>query len=194
MRAPEGPRGAVDRAVGARGRDVRNRGAKAGDVLAAVARAVEVDVPGDAVQEAGFRDLHAAVEQVDDLFLARVLQHLEAGHRHRIGVLGDGELRRADRAVGRDVDQLVAGVAVGVVRARVVVHDLFQDHVSTGEGAHVALALQATQKRVVVREVVRQLARTLLDRRGDDVGYCRVGESHDGLLDEVQTRPPKLVE
>jgi hypothetical protein len=181
---PKRERRARNAAVRPRARGGERRG-EAVEVLARVPRAIEVEVVVDAVHQLRFRDLLATFEQIDDRFLARVLQHLEAGNRHRCGVLLDRELRRADRAVGRDVQRLVARVRVRVYRGRIDIHDLFQDDVTAAERTNVAFCLESAHGCVVVRHVVRKLARALLDRGGDDVSDARVGECHDSspLLD-----------
>jgi hypothetical protein len=53
----------------------------------------------------------------------------------------------------------------------------FQDDVTARDGLDVAALVQASQQRVVLGDVVRDLARTVLDRGRDDVGH--IWESHD---------------
>ena len=166
---PERPHGAVDAAVGARGRVIRHSRSKAREVLARVAGAIAVQVARDAVSKLGFRDFHATVKQVNDGFLARVLDHFQTRDGHSRGVLRDAELRRRNRAVLADVQHLVSRVGIRVVGGRIVVHDFLQNHVTARERLDVPALLEATKQRVVVRHVVSEFTATALNSRGNDV-------------------------
>ena len=162
-RTPEAPRCAVDAAVGAGRRRIRNRSSQTRQVLAAVARAVAVQVTADAVGKLGLSHVHTAIEQVDDRFLARVLDHLQTRDGHRRSVLRDAELSSRDGAVLRNVQHFIAAIAIGVVRGRVVVHDFFKDHVTARERLDVSALLETTKQRIVVRHVVSEFTTAALD-------------------------------
>ena len=106
----------------------------------------------------GFGDGHAGFEQVDDLFLASVLQLLEAGDGDRAGSLLDVVLRRADDVGGSDRQGFVAGVVTGVAVGGE--RQFFEDDVTAGERLDVAALLQAGQEGVVGGDVVGDLAGT----------------------------------
>ena len=154
QRTPEVKRGAVDAAVGAGRRGVRNRSRKASQVLTAVAGAVEVDIATKAVLQLSFSNIHTTVKQVDDCFFAAVLDHFEARNGHSSSVLGDAELRSRNRRILRNVQNFVARIAVGVVGGGIVVHDFLQNHVTAGERLDVPTVFKATKQRIVVRHVV----------------------------------------
>ena len=178
QRTPEVERGAVDAAVGAGRRCVRNRSREAGEVLTAVAGAVEVDVATKAVLQLSFRNVHTTVKQVDDRFFAAVLDHFEARNGHSSRILRDAELSSRNGRVLRDVQNFVARIAVGVVGGGIVVHDFLQNHVTTGERLDVPTVLKATEQRIVVRHVVSKLTTAALDIRRNDVADRAIGECH----------------
>ena len=123
-------------------------------------------------------NLHTTVEQVDDGFLTRVLNHLQTRDGHSRRILRDAELRRRDGRVLTDVQHLVPGVRIGVVRGGVVVHDFLQNHVTARERLDVPALLQTTKQRVVVRHVVSEFTATALNVSSDNVADTGIGVSH----------------
>jgi hypothetical protein len=137
---------------------------QASDVLAAVTCTSRVDTCGQGIHQLLFSDLNAGLQQVDDGFFARVHQLVKTGDRHGGSVLLDVELSGSDRAVGGDVDDIVARVRTSILGVGVVVHDLLQDHVTAAKRLDVALLLQTSQERVLLQNVVGQLAGARLNR------------------------------
>ena len=174
---PERPGGAVDAAddVGRCDRDLLEQTV---DLLAAGCRAVRVQATADQVRHRGLADVHAGIQQVDDPLTTGVLELFQAGNGDRAGGLLDGVLGGADDVLRGDRQGLVArvpaGVAVGCER------QFLQDDIAAGERLDVAALLEAHQQSIVGRDVVRDLAGTRLDGRGDDVADCCIGECHDG--------------
>ena len=177
-RLPERERRAVDTAVGTRRRRIRDRSAQAGNVLTAVAGAVQIDVAADTVGKLSLRNVHTAIQKVDDGFLAGVLDHFQTGDSHRRGILSDRELSSRNGAVLRHVQHFIAAIAIGVVRAGIIVHDFLQDDVTAAEGLHIAAFLQTTKKRVIVSHVVGQFTTAALNVGRNDVADRAIGESH----------------
>ena len=187
-RAPEGERSAVDAAVGAAARSVRNSRSQTRDVLAAVARAVAVNVATDTVGELGFSHVHATVKQVNNGFLAAVLDHFQTGNGNSRSILSNAELSRRDWRVLRHVQHFIAGIAVGVVGRGIVVHDFLQNHVTTGERLDVTTVLKTAEQGVVVRYVVSEFTTAALDISRNDVADRGIGESHTNLSQLNQRR------
>ena len=72
---------------------------KAGNVLAAVAGSVQINIRTDTVSQLRFSHIHTTVQQINYSFLARILNHLQTAYRNSRCVLGDTILRRRDGAV-----------------------------------------------------------------------------------------------
>ena len=175
--APEVPRSAVDAANGARGRVNRNLSAEAGDFLAAIAEAIRVDTRSEQVCHRGLGNRHATFQQVDDLFLASILQLLEAGNRDRAGSLLDVVLRGADNISGGNRQGFVAGVVTDV--SVLLERQFFHDDVTARERLDVAALFQAGKQGVVLGNVIGNDAGARLNRGCDDVADRGVGEGHD---------------
>ncbi|MNX54294.1 hypothetical protein D3C86_850180 [compost metagenome] len=166
---------------------------QAGDVLAAVAGAVRVDASADLVHQLGLGNLNPAFQQVDDLLFAGVLELFQARDGDRSRVLLQVVLSRRDGAVRSDVDHVVAGVGTGVLRVRVVVHQLLKDHVAARNGLDVAALAQLVQEGVVVGDAIRQHARAALDRGGDDIAQVSEGRHVDVLIKKLRRKPRPVV-
>ena len=178
-RLPERIAGAIDTAVSAGRRCIRNSRREAGNVLAAVARSIQIDITGNTVSQLRFGNVHTTVEQVDNRFLAAVLNHFQTADRYRSSVLRDTKLRRTDRAVLTDVQHFVTRIRIRVVRRAVVVHYLLQDDVTARKRFHVSAFFQPAQKRVIVCYVVGQLTATTLYVGRNDVADRAIGKSHN---------------
>ena len=126
-RTPERPRCAVDAAISTRGRRIRHRSRQASQVLTSVTSAIAIQVTADAVSQLGFSNHHAAIEQVDDRFLARVLDHLQTRDRHGSSVLRDRKLSRRDGAVLRHVQHFVARIRICIIRCAIGIGNFLQD-------------------------------------------------------------------
>ena len=177
-RTPEGPRCAVDAAVGAGGRAIRHSGSKTREVLTRVAGAVTVQVTADTVRQLRLGNLHTTVEQVDDGFLTRVLNHLQTRDGHSRRILRDAELRRRDGRVLTDIQHLVTRIGIRVVGGGVVVHDFLQNHITARECFDIPALFQSTKQRIVVRDIIREFTATALNVSGDDIADTGIGISH----------------
>jgi len=177
---PEGPGCAVDAAVGAGAGSGGDGSSQTHDILATVTRSVRIQACADLVHQLGFCNLNAAFQQVDDLLFARVLQHFQTADRHGSSVLLDVILGGRDGAVGGDVDGVIARIRTRVQGVGVVIHDLFQDHVTAREGLDVATLAHFHEQGVVAGDVIGQRRTTGLNGRGDDVGQTCEG-SHDSI-------------
>ena len=71
---------------------------------------VLIQVVVDPVRQLRFGDFETALHQINEGFFATVLQHFQAAHADRPGVLRQVELRRGQRAVRGDIEHLVAAV------------------------------------------------------------------------------------
>ena len=112
---PERPHGAIDAAVGARGRAIRHSSRKARQVLASIPGAVAVQVAADAVRQLGFRNLHTTVKEVNNGLFARVLDHFQTRDGHGARILGNAELRRRDGRVLTDVQYLKSRIGICII-------------------------------------------------------------------------------
>ena len=177
-RTPERPRCPVDAAVSTRGRRIRHSSREASQVLTSIACAVAIQVTADAVSKLGFSNHHAAIEQVDDRFLARVLDHLQTRDRHSSSVLRDRELSRRDGAVLRHVQDFIARVAVGVVGGGIGVSNFLKDYVTTRKRFDVSTLFQTTQQCVVVRHVISKFTSAALNVGRNDVADTGIGKCH----------------
>src|SRR6185369_8999117 len=86
LRLPESPGCTVNTAISAGSRNIRHSSSQTSDIFTTVTSTVLIDIRADTVQQTSLRDHHATVKQVNDLFLAAVLQHFQTGHSDSIGI------------------------------------------------------------------------------------------------------------
>ena len=169
---PEGPLRAVDTA------NDTGRRCRCDEQLEAAHRvrdrAVTIDALRETVHERIFGVHDAGFEQVDDCFLARVLQLFEAADRDSNGCLADREFGRGEDLRRGDVEGLIAGVPLE--RLVIGVVQFLNNRAATGKRLDVSLARQTQQGRVVAAHVVCQLTRTVTESGCHD--FREIGESH----------------
>ena len=178
--APEIPGSAVDASDSASGRGSGDLGLETGDFLAAVAGAVAVNAAGNQIGHGRFGHRDAPLEQVDDLFLASILELLQAADGDGASRLLDVVLRSADDVLRSHRKRFVPAVVtgVGVFGERKFLHD----DVTAAELLDVSARFQATEQGVVLGDVVGNDAGTVLDGGADDVADARIGKGHGNLL------------